>query len=97
MDKYITKLYKTIIACIELFFGIPFLGSTFIIDSLWIPLGVLLALHMVGLVFENSKNVEKTGHVIGVIGNVLGVIPLIGMIFHIVTGVMLLIEVIYEK
>jgi hypothetical protein len=82
----ILRLYKTILGLAELFFGIPFLGGAIILAHAWVPLGVLIVLHFIGLVFSFFINKAKSGSLFGIIGNIIAFIPVIGMIMHILIG-----------
>lgn len=92
-----TKMYKIITACIELFLGIPIVGGAIILANGWWPLTILLGVHILGLVMSSKHNKCKTGHIIGIACNIIGVIPFVGMIMHICTGIVLLIEGITDK
>lgn len=92
MPDNISKTYKIIIAIIELFLGIPFLGGIYIVAHGWAPLMILFVLHIIGIFIVSKEYKSKAGHILGVIGNALGWIPFLGWIFHLVIGITLLIE-----
>lgn len=92
MQDSTSKTYKIIIAIIELFLGIPFLGGIFIIAHAWMPLILLFVLHVVGIFIADKEYKSKAGHIVGIVGNALGWIPFLGWIFHLIIGVTLLIE-----
>ncbi|WP_018661606.1 hypothetical protein [Heyndrickxia acidiproducens] len=85
----LTRIYKILLGLTELFFGIPFLGGIIIFSNLWAPLGGLFLLHLVGLVLAIVGGKAKWGHVFGMAGNVLAIIPGVGMILHILIGIVI--------
>lgn len=97
MSDNTSKTYKIIIAIIELFLGIPFLGGIFIIAHGWMPLILLFILHIVGIFIASKEYKSKTAHILGVVGNALAWIPFLGWIFHLVIGITLLIEGLNDK
>ena len=97
MSDNTSKTYKIIIAIIELFLGIPFLGGIFIVTHGWMPLILLFILHIVGILIASKEHKSKLGHILGVVGNALGWIPFLGWISHLIIGVTLLIEGLNDK
>lgn len=73
-------IYETILA-------IPLLGGLIIISFAWTPLAIALAGHIVALVFSVEYNKKKTGPIIGIVASVLGIIPFVGMILHILAAI----------
>lgn len=53
---------------------------------------LMLALHVVGLVFAIKTNKIRTGHIMGIVCSAIAWIPIVGMIMHILTAIFLLIE-----
>ncbi|WP_147802851.1 hypothetical protein [Alkalicoccus halolimnae] len=76
----------------EAFLGIPFLGGLFILNFSWIPLFIMLALHLFVLFISGKQGKKKTGSVLGIVTSCIGWLPFIGMVMHIVTAVVLLTE-----
>ncbi|MBV4439597.1 hypothetical protein [Clostridium tyrobutyricum] len=87
-----SKTYKIIIGIVELFLGVPFIGGIFIVAHAWMPLVILFVLHIVGIIIAGREYKNRTGHILGVIGNALGWIPVLGWIFHLAIGIILLVE-----
>lgn len=85
MDSLL-RLYKIIIGLVELFFGIPFIGGAIIIGNGWAPLGGLIFFHFIGLVLSFVAVKAKSGSIFGMIGNIIAFIPVVGMIMHILIG-----------
>lgn len=91
MDK-LNKYYKIFMALFELLLAVPFLGATIVISTGWSILGLLMFLHILGILFSVMTNQRKSGHFIGIIANFVAFIPLVGMAVHTITGCILLIQ-----
>lgn len=87
-----SRILKWVGGGIECLLGFPFLGGTLIIGLAWIPLIIMLAFHIVGLVIAVKANNKKTGHILGIIANSVGFIPFVGMIMHILTAIFIMME-----
>jgi hypothetical protein len=89
-DLKTSTLLKWITGGLELLLGIPILGALVIISSSWTALWVMLAFHIVTLVFSARENTKIHGSILGIIASIAGIIPIVGMIMHLITGGMLL-------
>ncbi|RKD69660.1 hypothetical protein ATL39_3086 [Sinobaca qinghaiensis] len=87
-----SRVMKWSFGGLEAFLGIPILGGLVIISLAWVPLAMMLVLHIIGLVFANKENRSKTGHILGILASALGWIPGVGMVLHILAAIFLLIE-----
>jgi hypothetical protein len=87
-----SRPYKIILALIELFFGIPFIGWLTALAHGMHPLILLILLHIIGIIFATKNHKSKVGHAIGVIADIIGFIPIISWIPHLIAGILLLIE-----
>ena len=96
MNKH-TKIYKIVLACLEGLLAIPLLGALIIIGLWWIPLFILFVGHTIALITCIKNKKKYTGHITGLVGSLLGWIPLIGWIMHVVTTIVLIIEIIGDK
>ncbi|WP_053363861.1 hypothetical protein [Bacillus sp. FJAT-27251] len=76
----------------EALLGIPFLGGAFIISNGWTPLFIMLVLHIVTLFFSFKEMQNKYGSILGIVTSVIGWIPVVGMIMHIITALALLFD-----
>lgn len=88
----ISTTMKWITGGLEAFFAIPILGGIIIFGTSWAPLGIMLALHIVTLVFAAREYTSKTGSIFGIVTSVVGVIPFLGFVMHVVTAVILLLD-----
>jgi len=78
---------KLAMAILETIFAIPIFGGTLILALLWTPLGLALIGHIVTLVFSKKENKKITPSVLGIVASVLGFIPIIGWILHIIAAI----------
>ncbi|EZH66280.1 hypothetical protein DH09_10105 [Bacillaceae bacterium JMAK1] len=77
----------------EALLGIPFLGGSFILAMAWVPLFVMLAIHVLIVVFAiRSGHNLPIGNIIGIGASILGFIPGLGMALHIVAAVFIFME-----
>lgn len=83
---------KLITAILESIFAIPVLGALLIIGSLWTLLGIALVLHIISLVFSAKEKKGTSGNIVGIIASVLGWIPFLGFILHLVSAILLWID-----
>lgn len=90
--KSTVKVTKWVAGGIEVLLGIPVLGASIIVGLCWVPLGAMLAFHIVNLVLSRKENLPITGSVLGIVGNALGWIPFVGMVMHILTAIFVMIE-----
>lgn len=86
------RLLKWISGGFELALGIPVLGGTIIISTLYIPLVIALGLHIAALIFSKQEGRPITGNVLGIVTSLIAWIPILGMIMHIITGILVLLE-----
>ncbi|WP_367579308.1 hypothetical protein [Shouchella patagoniensis] len=87
-----SRVMKWTFGGLEALWGFPMIGGLLILSLAWVPLGIMLILHIIGLVFAAKENRSKTGHILGVLASALGWIPGVGMILHILAAVFLMIE-----
>ncbi|OMF29056.1 hypothetical protein BK133_18080 [Paenibacillus sp. FSL H8-0548] len=82
-----------ITAIIEAILGFPVLGGMLVILSGYTVLFATLILHIVTLVLCSQHNKPIIGSVFGIVTSVLAWIPVLGMILHLTTAVILFISV----
>lgn len=83
---------RWITGAFEIFLGIPILGAAVIIGASYTPLGVMFILHVVTLVISAKNNEPKYGSILGIVTSLVAWIPFVGMILHIITGILLMIS-----
>lgn len=87
-----SKVLKWVTGGLEALLGIPILGATIVIGFLWIPLGVMLILHIITLVLTSKEEGSITGSVLGIVTSCIAWIPFIGMVMHIISAIFLMID-----
>ena len=90
--KETVRVTKWVAGGVEALLGIPVLGASIILGLVWTPLVIMLAFHIVNLVLSKKEDLPITGSILGIVGNVIGWIPFVVMIMHIITAVFVMIE-----
>ncbi|NGP46685.1 hypothetical protein G4V62_17675 [Bacillaceae bacterium SIJ1] len=85
-------ILKWVTGVIEAGLGIPFIGGIFIVANGWAPLWIMLVVHVVVLLINRSHKKRIIGPAFGIGASLLGFIPVVGMISHIVAAIVLLID-----
>ena len=93
----IAIILKWVTGVFEALLGIPFLGGLFILANGWAPLGIMLVLHIVTLVFSVKYMQNKYGSILGILTSLIGWIPVVGMAMHIATGICLIYDAAKSK
>lgn len=91
-DNKISTILKWVTGGLELFWGLPFIGGMIIVSLAWTPLALMLILHIITLVFSSKENKKIYGSVLGIVTSVVAIIPFVGMVMHIITGILLLVD-----
>lgn len=76
---------------LEAVLGFPVLGGTLVLLSGYTLLFAALALHIVTFVLCAQNNRPIAGSILGIVTSVLAWIPVLGMLLHIATAIVLLI------
>lgn len=88
-----SKILKWVTGGLEAVLGIPILGGIIILSLSWIPLLIMLALHIITLIITKKEGGgSTTGSIVGIVTSCIGFIPVVGMIMHIITAVILMID-----
>ncbi|NBI28446.1 hypothetical protein [Chengkuizengella marina] len=85
-----SKNLKWLTGGLEAILGIPVIGGSIVIGFAWTPLMVMLLLHIVTLAVCSKEGSTKTPSIVGIITSCIAWIPIVGMIMHIVTAILLL-------
>lgn len=91
------KILKLVTGALEAFLGIPIMGGAVVMGFLYLPLMVMLILHIITLVYCNQENLDKAPSTLGIITSCIAWIPFVGMVMHILTAVFLLTSVAKEN
>lgn len=93
----VSIFFKIITIISEGILAVPVLGGSIIVGLLWIPLIVMLFIHILGLIVANIEGKSTTGHILGIITSILGFIPFLGWFLHCITFIVLLTEIISDS
>lgn len=87
-----SRVLKWVTGGMEAFLGIPFIGGAFILGNYYLPLFVMLAMHIITLVLTKRDGGQSTGSILGIVTSCIGWIPFVGMIMHILSAIFLMIN-----
>lgn len=88
----LSKLMKWITGAGEALLGFPFLGASIIIGNFYVPLFIMLILHIITLVITQKEKGATTGSILGIITSCIAWIPFVGMTMHIITAFVLIMD-----
>lgn len=86
------RTMKWVTGGLEALLGIPFIGAMIIMGFWYVPLVVMLILHIITLVISVQNNETKYGSILGIITSVVAWIPFVGMTMHILSAVFLMVS-----
>jgi hypothetical protein len=89
-----SKVLKWTSFGLEFILGIPFIGAMIIMGFFYLPVILMLALHITTLVICNKQGANKAGSIVGIIASVIGWMPFIGWMIHFGAAIVLLVEAI---
>ncbi|RHW31480.1 hypothetical protein D1B31_21980 [Neobacillus notoginsengisoli] len=87
-----STILKWVTGGLEALLGIPVLGGLIILSTAWTPLFIMAILHVVTIVFAVRENETKAGNILGLITSLVGWIPFVGMVMHMISAVVILID-----
>lgn len=88
----ISTLLKWITGGLEIVLGIPILGAIIVLSSLLSILGLMIILHIVTLIFSVREQTKPHGSILGIVTCLVGWIPGVAMVMHLITGIVLLLD-----
>lgn len=86
----LSKLMKWITGGGEALLGFPILGASIVMGNFYVPLFIMLILHIITLVITKNERGSTTGSVLGIITSCIAWIPLVGITMHILTAIVLI-------
>jgi hypothetical protein len=88
-----SRILKWVSGGLEALLGIPILGGTIVVGLFWSPLAIMLILHIVTLVFTKKEGGgSTTGSILGIITSCVAWIPIVGMVMHIISAIILMLD-----
>ncbi|WP_080872458.1 hypothetical protein [Oceanobacillus timonensis] len=93
----ISQVMQLITGIFEGLLGIPLFGGVYIMGSGYTPLFVMLILHIITLFLANRDGRWIAGSILGIVTSIIGFIPLVGMVLHWATCIVLIISVFQPK
>lgn len=87
-----SRVLKWVTGGLEALLAIPVLGAAIIVGLLWIPLFIMLVLHIITLVLTKKDGGASTGSILGIVTSCIAWIPFVGWIMHILTAIFLMVD-----
>ncbi|SDC32196.1 hypothetical protein SAMN05421663_10269 [Terribacillus halophilus] len=87
-----TRNMKLITGVLEAILAIPVLGAIIILSNGWMPLVIMLVLHIITLMLAVQVQGPLAGSIVGIIASCLGWIPFVGWMLHAAAAIVLLLE-----
>jgi hypothetical protein len=88
-----SRILKWVSGGLEALLGIPLLGGTIVVGLFWSPLAIMLILHIVTLVITKKEGSGSiTGSILGIITSCVAWIPIVGMVMHIISAIILMLD-----
>lgn len=93
----LSRIMKFITGGAEAFLGIPLIGGAYVLSTGWTALLVMFILHLITVVIAYRERGSIVGNILGMVTSVIAVIPIVGMIMHIISAIVILIDAIIHK
>ncbi|QFT90728.1 hypothetical protein FIU87_18960 [Bacillus sp. THAF10] len=87
-----SRILKWVTGGLEAILGVPVLGAAIVLSLLWIPLAIMLVLHIITLVLTKKDGGSTTGSILGIVTSCIAWIPFVGMIMHILSAIFLMLD-----
>jgi hypothetical protein len=87
-----SRILKWTTGACEAVLGVPILGAAIVLGFLWAPLGIMLVLHIITLIFTLKDGGSPVGSILGIVTSCIAWIPFVGMTMHIITAIFLMIN-----
>jgi hypothetical protein len=86
-----SRVMKWITGGLEALLAIPVLGASIVISLAWVPLGIMLILHIITLVLSKKNDELIYGSVVGIVTSLVAWIPFVGFVMHVLSAVFLMV------
>ncbi|WLD93023.1 hypothetical protein [Alkalihalobacillus sp. AL-G] len=89
------KVLQWITGICEGLLAIPIIGGGFVVANLYVPLFVMLGLHIITLVYAKKEariSFQGAGSILGIITSCIAWIPFLGWFMHTITAIVLLVS-----
>ncbi|QXE01403.1 hypothetical protein [Terribacillus sp. DMT04] len=86
------RTMKLITGIMEAILAVPVLGAIIIVSNGWMPLIIMLVLHIIALLLAVRVQGPLGGSIVGIVASCLGWIPFVGWILHAAAAIVLLVE-----
>ncbi|WP_128659298.1 hypothetical protein [Paenibacillus sp. 598K] len=87
-----SRVLRWVTGSLEIVLAIPFFGASIVMGFAYVPLLVMLALHILTLVLSVSNREPSYGSIMGIVTSVLAWIPFVGFVMHLITGILLMVS-----
>lgn len=88
----VSRILKWVTGGLEAILGIPVLGGLIVMSMWYIPLLIMLTLHIITLVLTKKDGGRSVGSILGIVTSCIAVIPFVGMVMHILSAIFLMID-----
>jgi len=88
----LSTILKWVTGGSEAVLGFPIVGVSIIVGFAYVPLLIMLGLHIFTLVIVSREGTKKSGSIMGIITSSVGWIPGVGITLHIITAIILLLD-----
>lgn len=87
-----SSTWKWITGGLEAFLGFPLIGGLVIMSTAYVPLAIMLILHIITLIVSSQEKTGKSGSIMGIVTSFVSIIPFLGMCLHIATAIVLFVS-----
>jgi len=87
-----SRTLKLITGIGEAILGIPVLGGIIIVSFSWVPLIIMLILHIITMVVSANERTTRFPSIVGIVTSAVGWIPFVGWFMHVISAVVLLLS-----
>ncbi|MFF2481761.1 hypothetical protein [Paenibacillus sp. NPDC058071] len=86
------RTLKWVTGSLELVLGIPIMGGLIVMGFAYTPLFVMFVLHILTLIFSTQARTTIYGSIMGLITSLLAWIPILGMLMHLTSAILLMVS-----